>query len=101
MHLYADFLHAQTYTSEDSIRIYKLLDQADEADMAGNLDRSMQIAKDALSLSKERKMLRGEGFALLKIADLRLKKEGVKELLPCLQNRNGLQSRSMILFCWD
>ena len=73
-----DLLFSQAYTSEDSIRIYKLLDQADEADMAGNLDRSMQFAKDALSLSKERKMLRGEGFALLKIADLRLKKEGGK-----------------------
>lgn len=70
----------KTYTTDDSTRIYTLLDKADEADNAGNLDLSLNLTNQALTLSRSLKMQRGEGFALLKLADLKLKKEGTENI---------------------
>jgi signal transduction histidine kinase/tetratricopeptide (TPR) repeat protein len=61
---------AQRYTGADSARVYKLLDAADDIAVKGTLDSAMHLANLALQLSKEKKMLRGEGFSLLKIADI-------------------------------
>ncbi|MDP4264849.1 MAG: tetratricopeptide repeat protein [Bacteroidota bacterium] len=61
---------AQRYNSADSARIYKLLDAADDIAVKGTLDSAMHLANLAWQLSKEKKMLRGEGFSLLKIADI-------------------------------
>ncbi|HMO34041.1 MAG TPA: tetratricopeptide repeat protein [Lacibacter sp.] len=72
---------AQAYTQADSLRIYGLLERADESDLAGNLTQALQFAAEALEFSRKTKMLRGEGFARLKMADLRLKAEGGKDLL--------------------
>ena len=71
----------QNYSTKDSLAIYQLLDAVDEADLAGNLDSAISIAKLALDLSITKKMKRGEGFALLKLADLKLKKEGSENLV--------------------
>lgn len=70
----------KNYSSSDSLRIYALLDKADEADNSGNLDASVKYANEALTISRTVKMMRGEGFALLKLADLKLKKEGTENL---------------------
>lgn len=74
--VYASPTCAQSYTIKDSIEIYKLLDKADEDDLAGNLDKALEHAISALDLSLKRKMSRGAGFAYLKMADLHLKKDG-------------------------
>lgn len=71
---------AQSYSPKDSVSIYQLLDKADDADFAGNLDIAIGLTKQALDLSITKKMKRGEGFALLKLADLKLKKEGTENL---------------------
>jgi two-component system, NarL family, sensor histidine kinase UhpB len=73
-------LFAQVGTTADSLKIYKLLERADEMDLSGDLDQALFYASEALQLSIQKKMLRGEGFARLKLADLRLKKEGGKEI---------------------
>lgn len=72
---FASPLFAQTYTQNDSARIYKWLNKADEETVTGSLDTAMKYAKLALQVSKEKKMLRGEGFAKLKIADILFQKE--------------------------
>lgn len=64
------------YAPADSIRIYALLDKADQEDLKGAIDLAINFADDALSLAKSKKMMRGEGFALLKLADLSYKKSG-------------------------
>lgn len=74
--LFLNSASAQTYKAADSVAIYRLLNRADAEDLAGDLEKSLSTAKEALQLSRSYKMERGEGFALLKIADLQLKKEG-------------------------
>lgn len=61
------------YSAQDSTAIYRLLDLADELDFAGQIPEAMMAAREALRQSKTKRMLRGEGFANLKIADLLLK----------------------------
>jgi signal transduction histidine kinase len=61
---------AQTYTKTDSTKIYKLLDAADQEAVTGSLDKAMVHANEALQWSRDKKMLRGEGFARLKQADI-------------------------------
>jgi signal transduction histidine kinase len=65
-----------SYTLNDSVQIYALLDKADEEDLKGEIDLAIHTVNKALSLSKSKKMSRGEGFALLKMADLSYKKTG-------------------------
>lgn len=60
---------AQSYTPADSIRIYALLDSADAV---GEMADAMNLAQQALNLSKKTGMTRGEGWANLKIAFLRV-----------------------------
>ena len=68
------------YTEKDSIAIFQLLDQTDELDFAGLQEEALKTAREALRLSREKKMLRGEGFANLKMADLFLKKSDYAQL---------------------
>lgn len=60
---------AQSYTRADSLAIYALLDSADAA---GEMNDAMKLAQQALSLSRKTGMARGEGWANLKIAFLRV-----------------------------
>lgn len=62
--------NAQSYSKGDSIKIYKLLASADEEAVTGSLDNAMRFTQQALQWSREKKMLRGEGFARLKEADI-------------------------------
>src|SRR5687767_3118782 len=77
------FVHpsiAQSYTRNDSVQIYTLLNQADEEALTGSLDTAMLYARHALQISKGKKMLRGEGFAHLKIADILVQQENTGNL---------------------
>lgn len=60
-------LNAQRYTKADSLKIYGLLNAADAAE---EVSQALLLAKQALSLSQQTAMLRGEGWANLKIAFL-------------------------------
>ncbi len=60
---------AQSYTTADSLAIYVLLDSADAV---GEMEDAMDLAKQALRLSRKAGMARGEGWANLKIAFLRV-----------------------------
>ncbi|HSC39450.1 MAG TPA: tetratricopeptide repeat protein, partial [Chitinophagaceae bacterium] len=79
---------AQTYTPKDSTRIYAWLDQADEEAVTGSLDSAKVYAREALQASREKKMLRGEGFARLKMADISIQQDSHAEV-------NDLYSESM------
>jgi two-component system sensor histidine kinase UhpB len=68
-------IFAQSYTRNDSVQIYEWLSQADEQAVTGSLDSAMKYANLALQLGKEKKMLRGEGFGKLKVADILFQKE--------------------------
>jgi signal transduction histidine kinase/tetratricopeptide (TPR) repeat protein len=72
---------AQSYTRNDSVQIYALLNQADEEALTGSLDTAMVYARHALQVSKGKKMLRGEGFAHLKIADILVQQESPGDLI--------------------
>ncbi|HEX2629233.1 MAG TPA: hypothetical protein VHM26_09480, partial [Chitinophagaceae bacterium] len=52
---------AQSYSPKDSIDIYKWLDLSDNQTTAGSYTDAMKSAEAALNLSKQKKMLRGEG----------------------------------------
>lgn len=71
---------SQKYTAKDSVEIYRLLDQADEEDMAGRLDEAAVFVRQAMKLSQQKSMLRGEGFSWLKQADLQLKQGTTDDL---------------------
>lgn len=76
----AFFSIGQSYNRADSARIYSLLAQADDEAVTGSLDTAMAYARQALQLSKTKKMLRGEGFARLKIADILVQQESPDDL---------------------
>src|SRR5687767_3374348 len=71
---------SQSYTTNDSVRIYALLNHADEEALTGSLETAMVYARQALQISKAKKMLRGEGFANLKIADILVQQESPDDL---------------------
>lgn len=73
-------VNAQSYTKADSLKIYQLLDKADQEAVTGSLDLAMQYAQQALLISREHKMLRGEGFARLKEADILLHKSNTTNI---------------------
>jgi two-component system, NarL family, sensor histidine kinase UhpB len=58
------------YTKEDSAKIYAILSRVDDQMLSGSMDSALAGADYALQLSKQKKMLRGEGFAILKKADI-------------------------------
>lgn len=70
-------LKAQSYSTVDSIAIYSLLNQADEANLT---DEAISKATQALELSISKKMPRGEAFALLKIAYLMIEEDSKAEV---------------------
>lgn len=74
--------YAQPYTKADSIKIYQLLDKADQEAVTGTLERAMHHVREALQRSKAHKMLRGEGFALLKEADLIVQQSDQTDIEP-------------------
>lgn len=75
-----------TYTDRDSSEIYKLLNLADELDYEGRLDSALKIIEIALMNSHQRNFKRGQGFALLKKADLKVKKTEYEEVQQLLND---------------
>lgn len=71
---------SQSYSPPDSVTIYKFLAEADELSGRGQLNGGLFHAKKALQLSRDKKMKRGEGFALLKIADVMLHKDSTSSI---------------------
>lgn len=69
-----------SYPLKDSIAIFTLLDRADELSFGTNYELAMDAANSALQISKAKKIKRGEGFALLKIADILYRKSDIKSL---------------------
>lgn len=83
--LFCSRLQAQRgYTAADSSIIYHWLDKADSDDLKGNADSAFYDVNQALQYSRKKHMRRGEGFALLKLADLTSKKEGATQVLKML-----------------
>ncbi|MEP7376564.1 MAG: tetratricopeptide repeat protein [Chitinophagaceae bacterium] len=81
---------SQSYTAKDSVRIYKWLNRSDEEAVTGSLDTAIKYARLALQVSKEKKMLRGEGFAKLKIADILLQQESPLDIKDYLDEANKI-----------
>ena len=74
------YLFAQSNSRKDSTEIYQSLDRADAEALTGSLDTALGYAKIALKSSKEKKFLRGEGFAQLKVADILFQQESQEDL---------------------
>jgi two-component system, NarL family, sensor histidine kinase UhpB len=74
------FGQAVRYTYDDSIRVYKQLDQADELANDGRYDAAVALVDEAVDFSNRSKFYRGHAFALLKLADLKLKQDGTDKL---------------------
>lgn len=77
---------AQSYTKQDSLQIYMLLDKADQESVTGSLDKAKFIAEEALQLSRQKRMLRGQGFAELKVADIKVQQSEEAGLLQHFSN---------------
>ena len=92
------------YTPNDSIRIYKLLSEADNLSMAGSMDAALNSAAMALQISKQKKMLRGEGFAGLKIADIKVQQSDTGNMEPyytsALRIGSQLKDSFMMALAW-
>lgn len=87
------------YTIRDSIEIFSLLDKADGLDLSGDLDAAKRLVEQAEKKSIAGSFLRGQGHAVLKRADLQLKKEGKAEVLSlCNQGiRIGIELRDSFI----
>jgi signal transduction histidine kinase len=98
--LYCQQVQAQQlYTAADSARIYQWLDHADAADLKGDMQEAAQWVEKALVQSRQLGMRRGEGFALLKKADLQAKLKGkeVDTLLFAKSRQLGVALQDSLL----
>jgi len=86
-------LFSQSYTKADSINIYKLLNRADKESLTGTLNSALKCAQSALELSLSKKMLRGEGLATLKIADVCVQKDSTTGVLPLIKKAWDIGTR--------
>ncbi len=68
------------YNKVDSIEIFRLLNEADEADMHGQMDLAFTLVNRAIEKSRQNSFLTGQAFGLLKLADLKLKTDGATGL---------------------
>src|SRR4030095_7200622 len=72
---------AQTaYSKKDSAAIFSLLDTSDMLTLRTEYESAMDAANSALQLSRGKNMQRGEGFALLKIADILYRQSNLENL---------------------
>src|SRR5437868_6738166 len=58
------------YSLHDSMVIFNLLDEADKWKELSRLDSALSLSQQALKLSKEKKMLRGEAYSYLALGDV-------------------------------
>lgn len=74
-------VHSQLlYTYNDSVKIFSWLNKADELTEISVFDSAKHYADLALNISKEKKMLRGQAYAHLKIADIAYRRTGPESL---------------------
>src|SRR5882757_2086729 len=59
-----------SYNVRDSARVFTLLDEADKFKELSKLDSAASLCRQALQLSRDRKMLRGEAFSQLALGDV-------------------------------
>ena len=74
-------VHSQLlYSYSDSVKIFSWLNKADELTEISIFDSAKHYANLALNISKEKKMLRGQAYAHLKIADIAYRRTGPESL---------------------
>ena len=74
--------HSQLlYSPADSTKIFSWLNKADELTEISIFDSARHYANLALNTSKEKRMLRGQAYAHLKIADIVYRKAGTESLI--------------------
>ncbi|RXK58720.1 tetratricopeptide repeat protein [Lacibacter luteus] len=78
--LQADELYAQKNATRDTISVYSLIALADELAAVGRIDSALKINAKAIEQSRRLKFERGEGYALLKAAELLFKQSETKEV---------------------
>lgn len=69
------------YSASDSVKIFSWLGKADELTQVSVFDSANHYANLALNFSKDKKMLRGQAYAHLKIADVAYRKAEPASLL--------------------
>lgn len=72
----ADLRAQHVHNQADSLLVFSWLEKADEFDLTGRLDSAAHYTYKARDWSRQKKYLSGEGYALLKAADLLLKMSG-------------------------
>lgn len=71
----------QTYSPADSVKIFSWLNRADDLSDESLLDSASHFVKLALQASNEKRMLRGQAYAHLKMADIASRKNETNSLV--------------------
>lgn len=81
----ADLKAERRYHHPDSLLVLSWLEKADQFDLLGQLDSAQHYAEMARDWSRRKQYPAGEGYALLKSADLMLKMSGSEGVLQLCQ----------------
>jgi two-component system sensor histidine kinase UhpB len=76
-----DAYNQQSYSPADSAKIFSWLNRADELADVSLLDSASHFTSLALNASNEKRMLRGQAYAHLKVADIAYRKNETSSLL--------------------
>jgi two-component system, NarL family, sensor histidine kinase UhpB len=79
-YLHLGCLYAQKNNTKDTLSVYTLIARADEVAAVGRIDSALKINAMAIEQSHKLKFERGQGYALLKTAELLFKKSENKEV---------------------
>jgi hypothetical protein len=66
----AELLPAQKPVQRDTLSVYEVIARADQLAAVGRIDAAIQMNSTAVQESRKMKFERGEGYALLKAAEL-------------------------------
>lgn len=80
-YLHVGNLYAQKNNTKDTLSVYTLIARADELAAVGRIDSALKINSTAVEQSRTLKFERGEGYAVLKKAELLFKQSENKEVL--------------------
>ncbi len=75
------YLYAQKNSIKDTLSVYTLIARADELAAVGRIDSALKVNATAVEQSRKLKFDRGEGYAVLKKAELLFKQSENKEVL--------------------
>ncbi|QNA43301.1 tetratricopeptide repeat-containing sensor histidine kinase [Lacibacter sediminis] len=81
LYLYVGNLYAQKNNTKDTLSVYTLIARADELAAVGRIDSALKINSTAVEQSRKLKFERGEGYAVLKKAELLFKQSENKEAI--------------------